>query len=469
MPARFGYRSRTICRRMPRSAPTESVLSLRQSLIRGFAGVGVTRILQMLVSLLVSVLLARVLGPENFGRYTFVLAVIGLGALPAYAGFAPLLVREVARYDSGSNDAQKWPWIAAIWTWSLRLTVLVASVGGLLTGLYFVLFSGMGSFNPLLIALLGFCVVPVALTRIGAALLQGLRRVVVATLPETTVRPMVLLLLLVGLFSVGLLDTVNALLCFVAATLCACGYTGLLLRDVRSRIKNQTINQATNQIGADPVSRQQEQRRWRKALAPFSGIAAVGYLNTELLVPLVALFADSAEVAYFKIALSLALLVSMPLTLVESVIKPQVTRLFEASDGRRLQALISRSGWGALGLSLPVLLLFGLFGEQIVEVAFGEAFTAATRPMIILAVGFGVVNLVGPSMQLLYATRYENDALVISLLSLAGVIMASVAMIPAYGAVGAATAFAIAKVFRAVAFRFWASRRLHTLFNASSQ
>lgn len=459
----------------PDTSPSAATaVGLRHSLLRGFAGVGATRVVQMVVSLLVSVLLARTLGPEQFGYYTFVLAAIGLCALPAYAGLSAMLVREVARYDAQDDGAlagsSKWSLIAALWMWSLRIVLWVGGVGALLAVGYFTLSAAaptsMGvaeaasvQLSPLLITLLGVCVVLMALARVGVALLQGLRRVVVATLPETVIRPGLLLVLLVALLLVGRLDTINALLCFVAATFCAGLYTLFLLRGVRANCN------ASAPVDAPVLAA--ESTRWRTALGPFTGIAAVGYLNTELFVPLVALFADSSEVAYFKIALSLALLVALPLTLVESVIKPQVTRLFEAGDGRRLQQLVSRAGWGALALSLPALGLFGLFGEQIVERVFGVSFSGAIVPMIILAVGFAVVNLVGPSMQLLYATRYEKDALVISMLSLAGVVLLSIAMIPTYGAVGAAAAFAIAKVFRAVAFRFWASRRLHSLFNAS--
>ncbi len=453
---------------MPISASTDTpvtgsqpAISLRKTLLRGFAGVGVTRVVQMLLSLLVSVVLARALGPEQFGHYSLIIAVIGLCALPAYAGFAPLLVREVARFDATDTGSDQQPQlIAALRQWALRCTLLLAGAGVLGFGVFYTQTNTQTNLvlaQPYVIGGLLCCaVVAIALTRFNAALLQGMHRVVVATLPETIVRPATLTVLLGVLLLAGALDISAALLCYSVAVICAWGYARFLLRGSEPQL-------------ASPVSESQlsaEVQRWRAAVWPFTGIAAIGYLNTELFVPLVAWLADPLEVAYFKIALSLAILIGMPLTLVESVIKPTVTRLYELSDGRRLQQLVGRSGWAALGVSVPLLACFILFGERLVVSVFGEAYVAVTQPMIILGVGFAIVNLVGPSMQLLYATRFEKDALVISLLSLACVVLGSLAMIPMYGAVGGACVFATAKVVRALAFRFWAARRLHSLFNA---
>jgi len=458
---------------MPISATSEapvtgsqSAFSLRQTLLRGFVGVGVTRVVQMLLSLLVSVVLARALGPEQFGHYSLVIAFVGLCALPAYAGFAPLLVREVARFDAtdaGSDRKGQSHLIAALWRWALRCTLIISGAGALGFVVLYTQATLRLAQPHLVVGLLCVAVVATALTRLNAALLQGSHRVVIATLPETVVRPATLVLLLGGLLLGDALDLTNALLCYGSAVLCVCGYASFLLRDLKPQFKAQPIH---SQVGPESVSEvSSEVLRWRAAVWPFTGIAAVGYLNTELFVPLLAWLADPLEVAYFKIALSLAVLIGMPLTLVESVIKPTVTRLYERSEGRRLQKLINRSGWGALALSLPVLGCFILFGERLIVSIFGAAYVAVTQPMIILGVGFALVNLVGPSMQLLYATRFEKDALVISVLSLTGVVLLSLAVIPTYGALGAAIVFALAKVVRALVFRFWASRRLHTLFN----
>lgn len=445
---------------MPNDSPHPAgELNLRQTLLRGLAGVGAARAAQMGMALVVSVLLARALGPEDFGRYSLVIAVLGLCALPAYAGPALLLVREVARYDLATESPAKWRTMGALWAWTLRLTILLALVGAVVYVSFF-------SFDQPLVVVVGLAlaVIATALTRTSAALLQGMRRVVVATLPDTLVRPVVMLLLLGVLLLTGTLNMSNALLCYCAAVLCASGYAGLLVRTLRSRfVGSVASSEASNNPQAADLPAQVS--RWRAAVGPFTGIAVIGYLNIELLVPLVALLADPVEVAYFRIALSLAMLIGMPLILIESVIKPTVTHLYESGEGPRLRRLINRAGWGALGLCLPVLGGFVVFGERLISLVYGGAYVAATLPMIVLCVGFAVVNLIGPSMQLLYATRFEKDALVISLLSLLAIVLCSVALIPSYGALGGAIAIAIARIFRALAFRIWASRRLHSLFH----
>ena len=62
------------------------------------------RLFQIPIGLGVSILLARFLGPEQFGQYTFVMVLVPLLALPITGGMQNLLTREVAAY----SHAGKW-------------------------------------------------------------------------------------------------------------------------------------------------------------------------------------------------------------------------------------------------------------------------------------------------------------------------------------------------------------------------
>jgi O-antigen/teichoic acid export membrane protein len=127
--------------------------------------------------------------------------------------------------------------------------------------------------------------------------------------------------------------------------------------------------------------------------------------------------------------------------------------------------MVARAGLFSLLLSLPVVIVFVTFGHEILNVMYGDSYAEAYLPLLALAGGFAVVNVIGPSMQLLYATAYEKDALTISLLSLIAITVLSVVWIPTHGALGAALTFAIGKTARAIAFRIWAHRRLNQAFS----
>ena len=419
--------------------------SLRPWLVRALAGVGATRMAQMALALGVSVLLARSLGAAEYGRYSLALALLGIAALPAYAGVAPLLVRETARYELAAETglargAWRRAWGFTLWCSVLALLFLLL-IGFVLRD------STQTDIWPAL--LIGAMAVPLlALTRVGAAALQGMQQVVRATLPEMVIRPAVLLLLLLLLLGAGQLLVSTA----IAAFVCAAGVALVVCSVMRRREQNRWPV-------SEPAERY-EDRRWRTALLPFTGIAAVGFLNTELFVPLVGLFSSTTEVAWFRTGMSLAIVCAMPLVLVESVLKPQITRLFEAGETDRLKRLVGRAGLGALGLSLPVVVVYALFGEQLITLLYGSDYQPAHWPMLILTAGFALVNAVGPSMQLLYATDYESDALNISVVSLVLILLASALLIPAFGALGAALAFSLAKLLRALVFRFRAHQLL---------
>jgi O-antigen/teichoic acid export membrane protein len=49
------------------------------------------------------IIYARYLGPEQFGLYSFALAIIAMATLPVIAGLPQLLVREIANYHLEKN------------------------------------------------------------------------------------------------------------------------------------------------------------------------------------------------------------------------------------------------------------------------------------------------------------------------------------------------------------------------------
>ena len=80
---------------------------LRKVLIRGATGVGSIRLASLFLGFLTSTILARQLGPEQFGLYALVNSIVAIVALPLYAGLPSLLVRETARIGvTGEWDLQ---------------------------------------------------------------------------------------------------------------------------------------------------------------------------------------------------------------------------------------------------------------------------------------------------------------------------------------------------------------------------
>lgn len=420
--------------------------TLRAKLVRGAAGVGGLKLLSLPITLATSVLMARTLGVEDYGVYSYVLGLVFLFALPAYAGLPPFLVREVSSYHPAENPGLLTGLIRRAHQVALFLGILI-----MLIVLGFVIWKARHDFDEKThLMLIAAIIIPLlAVIQVRTAILQGLTLVVQSRIADTIVRPLVFLVIVLIVFFVGALNPFSALFAQLMATAVTLIVVSILLK---RQLKG---------VRADPVFHDQ---RWKKSILPFSAIAGVSYLNSELITPLVGMLATNSEVAYFKVAISIAILVSVPLTIVEATIHPHITRVFATGEKARLFRMVSLAGIAALLVSLPLVVFLIAFGQNVLEFVYGLDYSDAYWPLAIIVIGFLIVNLVGPSMLLLHATNYENDALVISIAGAGLTVSLCFTLIPEKGALGAALAITISKVARALAFRIWAQFRINQYF-----
>jgi O-antigen/teichoic acid export membrane protein len=415
---------------------------LKAELIRSGLGLGGVKLIGIPIGLATSVMMARGLGVEAYGTYTYVLSLVSLLALPAYAGLPALLVREVSKYHQSEN-------LSLLNGLTRRAHYLVLLLGlSIMTGLLVLAFwKASWSFDDrwTLMTLAAVMIPLTALTQVRTAILRGLNQVIQSYIPEMIVRPAFFLLIVSVLFLTESLNPASALSVQVAAT-----FTSFLVASVILKRRKNTFH---TRITYD-------EKRWKIALLPFAAIAGVSYLNSQMMLPLIGILSSDAEVAIFKVSFAIALIIGTPLTIVESIIHPHITREYVKGDKSKIFKLVTRSGLAALLFSLPLFLLFIFFGQWILKTMYGGDFSGAYLPLVTIATGFIIVNLVGPSMLLLHATNFEKDALVISTGGAILMVALCIAWIPPNGALGGAFAFAISKVTRAVAFRIWAQFRL---------
>ena len=70
--------------------------SIRRDLVRGAAGTSAVRITSTGLGLVVTAMLARLLGAEGYGIYVYALALVTLLAVPATVGPAQMVIVETA-------------------------------------------------------------------------------------------------------------------------------------------------------------------------------------------------------------------------------------------------------------------------------------------------------------------------------------------------------------------------------------
>ncbi|WP_157633657.1 oligosaccharide flippase family protein [Thioflavicoccus mobilis] len=99
-----------------------------------------------------------------------------------------------------------------------------------------------------------------------------------------------------------------------------------------------------------------------------SGLQAV---NAQVGILLLGFFASSEVVGIYKVAVAVATLIAFGLQAVNMVVMPYFARLHAQGDRVRLQRLVTQSDRAILALAVPATLVFVLFGERFLVLAFG--------------------------------------------------------------------------------------------------
>jgi O-antigen/teichoic acid export membrane protein len=202
-------------------------------------------------------------------------------------------------------------------------------------------------------------------------------------------------------------------------------------------------------------------KKWAVSLLPFTLIAIVSTLNLKIGILLLGLFDTDSSIGAFQVASSGATLITTLLVLVNMVIAPQVVRFWTEQDTQNLQLLSRQSARAAFVLAVPIAIAYFLFGEQILDFLFGEEYAkAAYWPLVILAAGHLINVFVGSVGLLLIMSGYEMDTLRTQGAALLVTVVACIALIPAFGAIGAALGTTIGLVTWNVLLAIQVKRRL---------
>ena len=266
-------------------------------------------------------------------------------------------------------------------------------------------------------------------------------------MPEMIIKPFVFLVVLCGLLALDDLTAEAALIAQIGASVVSLVVITLTLRNVTSKIVKNTIVEY-------------ESCYWLSVLPSFMGMAGVSFLNIEFINVFLGFVGTNYDVAMFRTAVNISLIVSIPLTLIESVIPPYVTRLFYGAELKKLERLSQSASLIALLASTPPAIILIVFGPEIIRFLYGSSYDLAYNSLVAIVIGYFGVNFIGLSMQLLYSTDYYYSAFRISAFGAVLTILLCMLLIPYFGAFGAAAALGLGKLLRASLFVMAARRKL---------
>lgn len=404
--------------------------SLRGRLIRGGLGSVALKLGSTALGFLLVMLLARTLGPEGYGVYAFVFAIVSLLAIPTQLGLPQLVVRETAK----AQAAEQWGLMRGLWRWSTLVVWLfsTAVLGLAFAGLWF--FGDRIDDLTRATLVVGLLLIPlIALGNLRGAALGGLRHVVAGQLPEHIFRPGLLLglcLIVILILPAQTLTASTAMGLHALASAMAFGLGAWLLW--RSR---------PVELAHRPIS-VYAARDWTVSAWPLALTAGLQVINAQIGVLLLGFFATNEDVGIYKVAVAVATLITFGLTAVNLVVMPYFARMHAQGDRVRLQRLVTQSARAILALAAPVTLFLVLFGEQFLTVAFGSGYATGHTALAILAIGQLVNAGMGSVGVLLNMTGHERDTMRGVAIAGAANVLLGLTLIPPFGLEGAALATA---------------------------
>jgi O-antigen/teichoic acid export membrane protein len=219
---------------------------------------------------------------------------------------------------------------------------------------------------------------------------------------------------------------------------------------------------------------------WRRAMAAHAGVAApavtmpwsrlfqgtgallwvksmrlaTGWLATAAL----AWWASTAQVGIFNVAQRISLALGLLLMAVNSIVAPRFSAQLHLGDHRQLDRTARKATLLVAAVAGPAIALF-LLAPQWVMSGFGPAFrTEGSAVLFVLTLGQAVNLLTGPVNYLLMMSGNEQVLSKCVTLSVLAGAAAMVLLTPAFGALGAAIATALAMALQnlASAYYVWA-------------
>ncbi|MCB1704384.1 MAG: polysaccharide biosynthesis C-terminal domain-containing protein [Halioglobus sp.] len=396
----------------------------RSGLLRLFSGSFLIRITYYVFGFVNSVLLARFLGAESYGVYVYVLSIVALLSVPTQFGMPMLVMREFSALQAKAQ----WAYMKGLALRSHQFVAVVATVVCLSAALWLWLNPAGYAPEKRQALLLGLLLVPLlSLGALRDAMLGGLRHIILAQLPESVIRPLLLMLgLLVAMFLLPVNASADNVIVYYAGCSLVAFLSGWAL------FRRRTPDGLASAAAAFAT------QKWFAAALPIGLTAGMQVLNMQLSIVLLEFYSSDAEIAFYRVATLGASFVVIILQVSNTVVSPYISRLHAQQDMRGIETLVGRSNKLVILATIPLVLGIVIAGPWLLATFYGAEFGAAYLPLLLLTAGQAVNALLGTVGALLNMTGHQRDITQATSVALALNIALHLLLLPRFGLEGAA-------------------------------
>lgn len=411
---------------------------MTRSVLTGGAWSSLNIVLPYLLTSIVSIVAARVLGPDEMGRQSFIAFVTLVATSVCAAGLPTALTRYAGdALGRGRDDALR-GLVRAVWLVELPLSLAGMAV--------LLVVAGLGAEPQAAWVLAAVTVVSGALGAVPLAALSGAlqwRSYSIAILSTNVVSTGLTL----GALAAGWgITGIVAVRLFQTAVIGL--WSAIALRDALAR------STVTPQRSAEL---EHAMLRFAAGTSFTVVLTLIVYQRSEVF--FLNHFSSDAEIAHYAIAASaLVVLLAAPQAL-GVALAPALANLHGAGQTERIRAGYSRALRISMLGTMPVLGLAAVMGPPLLLLVYGEPYRDVQAVFLALLPSLLAVPLIATSNAVLTAHRRMRSPLLALAAAAAVDLLAAYALVPSYGALGAAAA-SVSALFVAAAFQVAAAVRV---------
>lgn len=388
-----------------------------RSLIAKALGLGIGFLLQIVI--------ARVLGIEQFGVYAFALSWVNILLVFTLFGANKAIIRFLPPYRLSESTAL----MAGLLRWA---SSVVLSAGlALCLALWAFLFLSDAVQNRELVrtmALASLLLPILGLSQLRQAGLIAMKQVFRAEFADTFIRPLLLIILAVSWHWVLDAPVVahQAMLMQLAATI------------VAFLIGARWLKQALpNKINV--VTPSYDVKVWRLMALPMMFIAGIHILLKQTDVIMLGMITGTTESGVYSVMSRLSNLAMFGLGAATAMAAPMIAELHDSGKMTALRRVITLTIRGSLFFMLGASAFLICFGEAITTL-YGPGFAAGLSALYILLIGQAVNAATGPLNSVVSMTGHQMHLAKVQGITATINIFLNLCLIPRFGMVGAATA-----------------------------
>jgi O-antigen/teichoic acid export membrane protein len=388
------------------------------------------RVAGALAGFLTQVVLARTLQASALGVFYSVTSLAAVVGLIAAHGYPSIAARFMLRYREQGKEGL----VAAFVGQARHDATLCAGIATIAVLAFALMWPSFSTEARLALVAAALSIPANASLRLNGTFATTIRRFALAYLPDTCIRPFLLLGGVAVLIALGVTLTASNVAFVLTVIFTALAFTqyALLRKDMPK--------------GEAPAPPRRLLVVWRREATPLILVALFTYFFADVAILMVTPLLSSADTAATGLCLKLALLVGFAVQVAHQVVVPDLADARARKDHDTIRDVMLRALAFPLAITLAATIITALWGEYILAI-FGPEFTGAKLPLVILMGCQLVRALFGPSVPLLtvIGAQKENAALAVAALVMLG--LANVVLAPLCGVLGAAIAVAIATVF----------------------